>query len=155
MSSSQGSSAAQGTTALRSESVEPSAAGYITPRVSWPRPTTPPDPVLVPNWAGEFRDFQDWVSFATNRLTGTYDPMMGNEVGAVCIDAFGRRCTAGGHFRRAKEEGAFPVRFFWDMRPAQQATTPASAEGTEAAQVEREDSRDDQKTPTDDGKGER
>lgn len=93
----------------------PSVSGRIVPRKSWPRPATPTD--LVPAWAGEFRDFDDWVSKATNRLTGTYDPMMGNEVSAICVDAFGRRCTVGGHFRRAKEEGAFPVRFFWDCEP--------------------------------------
>lgn len=89
--------------------------GRIVPRMSWPRPATPCD--LVPAWAGEFRDFNDWVSKATTRLTGTYDPMMGNEVPSICIDAFGRRCTLGGHFRRARDEGAFPVRFFWDCTP--------------------------------------
>lgn len=94
--------------------------GYITPRASWPRPTTPTD--MVPAVAGEFRDFNDWVAFATSRLTGTYDPLMGVEVTAICIDAVGRRCTMGGHFKRARDEGAFPVRFFWDMRPA--APTP-------------------------------
>lgn len=102
-------------------SVSP-VSGRIEPRKSWPRPATPTD--LVPRWAGEFRDFEDWVAFASQRLTGTYDPMMGNEVPAICIDAFGRRCTLGGHFRRAKEEGAFPVRFFWDCE-----TPPPAADG--------------------------
>ena len=45
---------------------------YIAPRKSWPRPATPT--TLAPAWAGEFRDFDDWVSKATTRLTGTYDP---------------------------------------------------------------------------------
>lgn len=94
--------------------------GRIIPRKSWPRPATPC--TLTPAWAGEFRDFDDWVIFATKRLTGTYDPLMGVEVPAICIDALGRRCTMGGHFMRARDEGAFPVRFFWDCDPAPPTT---------------------------------
>lgn len=90
-------------------------AGRIVPRASWPRPATPTD--LVPAWAGEFCSFADWVNFATQRLTGTTDPLMGGQVQSVCIDAFGRRCTMGAHFMRARDEGAFPVRFFWDCFP--------------------------------------
>lgn len=90
----------------------PVIEGRIIPRVSWPRPATPCS--LVPAWAGEFRDFDDWVSKATTRLTGTYDPLTGREVSSICIDALGRRCTLGAHFMRARDEGAFPVRFFWD-----------------------------------------
>ena len=104
-------------------------SGRIVPRMSWPRPATPTG--LVPVWAGEFRDFQDWVNFAAQRLTGTYDPMMGNEVPAICIDSFGRRCTVGGHFRRAQEEGAFPVRFFWDCEPARPALDGASPQNND------------------------
>lgn len=89
--------------------------GYITRRVSWPRPPTPTD--LTPAWHGEFVSFEDWVNFATTRLTGTYDPLMGGQVQAICIDNIGRRCTMGGHFRRARDEGTFPVRFFWDCAP--------------------------------------
>lgn len=89
--------------------------GYIEPRKSWPRPATPTD--LAPAWAGEFADFDDWVSKATNRLTGTYDPLMGDEVKAICIDAIGRRCTMGAHFMRARDERTFPARYFWDCRP--------------------------------------
>lgn len=99
--------------------VESRPPGFIVPRKSWPRAATPSG--LVPTWAGEFRDKADWVSFATNRLTGTYDPMLGHEVPAICVDAVGRRCTAGGHFRRAEEEGTFPVRFFWDMHAPEAA----------------------------------
>lgn len=90
-------------------------SGYIEPRVSWPRPAS--STMLRPAWAGEFRDFDDWVSKATNRLTGTYDPMLGLEVPAVCIDNVGRRCFVGGHFMRARDEGTFPVRYFFDCRP--------------------------------------
>ena len=90
--------------------------GRIVPRQSWPREATPTD--LVPAWAGEFVSFEDWVNFARQRLTGTTDPLMGGEVKSICIDALGRRCTMGAHFMRARDEGAFPVRFFWDCVPA-------------------------------------
>lgn len=80
---------------------------------------------MTPAWAGEFRDFDDWVSKATTRLTGTYDPMMGVEIPSICIDAIGRRCTMGGHFRRARDEGTFPVRFFWDFLPPVEPTGDA------------------------------
>ncbi len=81
----------------------------------WPRPTTAPD--LVPLWVGEFRDFNDWVNFATKRLSEA----AGDKYGAmqsVCIDALGRRCTIGGHFMRARDEGTFPIRYFWEFVPA-------------------------------------
>ncbi|USQ97286.1 hypothetical protein [Caulobacter sp. RL271] len=94
----------------------PGVEGYVTPRLSWPREATPT--TLEPRWAGEFVSFDDWVNFATNRLAGTVDPLMGGQVGSVCVDAFGRRCTMGGHFQRARDEGAFPVRYFFDCAPA-------------------------------------
>lgn len=96
----------------------------ISYRTSWPRPATPTN--LQPKWAGEFRDHADWVSFATTRLTGTYDKLMGDELRAICVDAKGRRCTMGGHFKRAQEENAFPVRYFWECEPpATVAAAPA------------------------------
>lgn len=100
-------------------SADREAKGYITPRVSWPRPPTPTE--LRPAWAGEFATFNDWVHFAKTRLTGTYDPLMGGEVQSVCIDNIGRRCTMGGHFMRAEKEGTFPVRYFFDFAPPEDA----------------------------------
>lgn len=93
-------------------------AGYVQPRISWPRATT--TPALEAAWAGEFHSFDDWVSFASKRLTDAYrkDGAFEANVQAVCIDAKGRRCIMGGHFQRARDEDAFPVRFFWDFRPA-------------------------------------
>lgn len=88
--------------------------GSLNYRVSWPRPATPCD--LVPLWAGEFRDHADWVNFATKRLTGTYNDR--SEVKAICVDALGRRCHDGGDMIRARDEGAFPVRYFWECVPA-------------------------------------
>lgn len=105
---------------LKPQSVDqPAHDGYVVPRVSWPRPATPTD--LTPAWAGEFASFDDWVSKATTRLTGTYDPKMGVELPAICIDNVGRRCTMGGHFMRARDEGTFPIRFFWDFAPSAEA----------------------------------
>ena len=89
--------------------------GFITPRKSWPRPATPT--AMAPAWAGEFVSFDDWVNFATTRLTGTYCGKTGVEIPAICIDDIGRRCTMGAHFMRARDEGTFPVRFFWDFEP--------------------------------------
>jgi hypothetical protein len=86
--------------------------GRIEPHISWPRPATPAR--MQPIWAGEFRDHANWVSFAAKRLTGTRHAY-GHEVPAICVDAFGRRCVCGGDFARARDEGAFPVRFFWEM----------------------------------------
>ncbi len=61
---------------------------------------------LTPVWAGEFRDFNHWVNGASNRI----DDNM------VCVDTLGRRCLIGGDFMRARDEGTFPVRYFWEMR---------------------------------------
>lgn len=83
--------------------------------VSWPRPATPCE--LVPSWAGEFRDFNDWVSFATARLTGAVGSV-GQDVPPICVDALGRRCNVGADFMRARDEGAFPVRYFWECKVA-------------------------------------
>lgn len=88
--------------------------GSLDYRTSWPRPATPCG--LVPLWKGEFKDFGDWVSFATTRLTGTTDDM-GREIPVICVDALGRRCTIGRDFMRARDEGTFPVRYFWECAP--------------------------------------
>jgi hypothetical protein len=32
---------------------------------------------------------------------------------AFCVDAQGRRCNVGKDFMRARDEGTFPVRYFW------------------------------------------
>lgn len=64
---------------------------------------------LRPAWEGQFDSFSNWVAYATSRL--------GGRPNAVCFDAKGRRCLIGKDFMRARDEDAFPVRFFWDMEP--------------------------------------
>jgi hypothetical protein len=83
----------------------------ITIGKSWPRAATPCDP--VPQWEGEFKDHGDWVSFASQRLQVAEDSN-GYPLSAICVDTLGRRCANGGDFMRARDEGTFPVRYFWD-----------------------------------------
>lgn len=78
---------------------------------------------LVPKWAGQFDRFDTWVACATARLTGAVGSV-GQDVPAICVDAKGRRCNVGRDFARARDEGAFPVRYFWECEPA----NPAAAE---------------------------
>lgn len=89
----------------------PRTADRLRYPTGWPRSATPTD--LRPVWAGEFRDHADWVSFATYRLAGVRGSM-GENVTAICVDALGRRCNIGADFARARDEGAFPVRYFWE-----------------------------------------
>ena len=79
----------------------------------WPRAATPC--TLVPMWAGEFKDHADWVNFATCRLTGCRGSV-GEEVKAICVDSIGRRCNVGADFSRARDEGTFPIRYFWECK---------------------------------------
>lgn len=62
---------------------------------------------LRPLWEGQFARFNDWVTYATGSL--------GGRPNSICFDAKGRRCLIGKDFMRARDEEAFPVRFFWDM----------------------------------------
>lgn len=87
------------------------ALGSLNYRKSWPRSATPCD--LAPLWAGEFATHGDWVNFATKRLTGTTGTY-GTEAPAICVDARGRRCLGGADMARARDEGAFPVRYFFE-----------------------------------------
>jgi hypothetical protein len=110
--------------------------GNVSEPCSWPRPATPCD--LVPAWAGEFRDFGDWVNFATKRLTGAIGSCgqdvapiaigsCGQDVAPICVDTLGRRCAIGADFLRARDEETFPVRYFWECRPAAPPAAEAQA----------------------------
>lgn len=71
----------------------------------------------VPQWAGQFNTFQAWVSHATRALTDGPTNSLGMTLPAICVDAKGRRCTCGGDFMRARDDDAFPVRYFWEFAP--------------------------------------
>lgn len=69
--------------------------------------THPAEPTsLTPDWAGQFTTFPTWVNKASSWIDDK----------AICIDAKGRRCLRGADFMRARDEDAFPVRFFWEMK---------------------------------------
>ncbi len=103
--------------------VNDTALGSLDYRKSWPRSATPC--ALVPLWAGEFASHADWVNFATKRLTGTTGTY-GTHAAAICVDALGRRCLGGGDMARARDEDAFPVRYFFECVPA--PATPSQIE---------------------------
>lgn len=100
---------------------------------SWPRPATPCD--LVPNWEGEFRDYQDWVNFAHKRLIVASDSN-GNQLSAICVDILGRRCANGRDMARARDEGTFPVRYFFECMLPVHVNTPEGEAALAAAQVQ-------------------
>jgi hypothetical protein len=53
---------------------------------------------------GEFRTFEQWVNKAASWIGGT---------NPLCADAKGRVCRIGADMMRARDEGAFPVRFWF------------------------------------------
>lgn len=83
-----------------------------------PRPWHNPTPLVgfEPDWAGQFDTFNDWVNHATRALSGVRGSV-GEELKAFCVDAKGRRCNVGKDFMRARDEEAFPIRYFWDGKP--------------------------------------
>jgi len=83
-----------------------------------PRPWHNPTPLVgfEPEWAGQFDTFNDWVNHATRALAGVRGNG-GEKLSAFCVDAKGRRCNLGADFMRARDDGAFPIRYFWDGKP--------------------------------------
>lgn len=79
-----------------------------------PRPWHNPTPLegFKPDWAGQFDTFDDWRNHASRALTGTVGSG-GERLAAICVDAKGRRCNAGLDFMTARDDDAFPVRYFW------------------------------------------
>ena len=73
---------------------------------------TPLPLTLRPKIEGQFNSFDEWVSHATRALgdQNEYAPMM-------CVDNVGRRCYQGGCFSRARDEGTFPIRYFYEFEP--------------------------------------
>lgn len=56
----------------------------------------------------QFDSFQQWVNMASSWLT-----RRGERERAICFDAKGRWCPMGREFMRARDEGAFPIRWLW------------------------------------------
>ncbi len=88
------------------------------------RPWLNPTPChhLEPDIAGQFDTFEDWVNHATRCLTGKpYSTgslgRYGDGMPAMCIDNIGRRCAIGADFHRARDQGTFPIRYFWEFKP--------------------------------------
>lgn len=73
-----------------------------------------PCPHLEPHIAGQFDTFEDWCNHASTAL-GVRSGSVGEDLHAVCIDNQGRRCHVGKDFMRARDDDAFPVRYFWDF----------------------------------------
>ncbi len=63
-----------------------------------------PDNLPIRKPDGEFINFAEWVNKAALWIGGT-DP--------ICADSLGRICRNGKDFIRARDENAFPVRFWW------------------------------------------
>ena len=68
---------------------------------------------------GSFADFTQWVGKATSWIGGQ---------NALCADAEGRICHNGGDFMRARDEGKFPVRFWFGEGPPQTSKQARKAE---------------------------
>lgn len=84
-----------------------------------PRPWLNPTPLAgyEPDWAGQFDSFDDWVNHASRALTDVKGSV-GEPLAAFCVDAKGRRCHVGKDFSLARDEGAFPIRYFWTFTEA-------------------------------------
>ena len=78
-----------------------------------------PNMILVPKWAGEFATFQQWVNTAQRVLS-----VPDHKPKAICVDAKGRRCHIGADMARARDESAFPVRYFWECELSAPAQAP-------------------------------
>jgi len=56
------------------------------------------------DWDGEFDTYDEWARFAPQPPYRS----------ATFRDAQGRRCHTQQDFARAREDGAFPVRYYWN-----------------------------------------
>ena len=67
-----------------------------------------------------FDTFEQWVNKASSWLT-----RRGPHERAICFDTKGRICRNGGDMMRARDEGAFPVRWKWPEDVAAEAVEGA------------------------------
>lgn len=70
----------------------------------------------MPVFVGQFDTFQDWVDQAEHVLVKVPESTYAHAP-YICVDAKGRRCWSGKQFMRARDEGDFPVRYFWQCAP--------------------------------------
>ncbi len=67
---------------------------------------------------GRFENFENWVNSATFAIGGT---------NALCVDALDRICAQGSDFMRARDEGKFPVRYYFGAGEQTEAQQRKSA----------------------------
>jgi hypothetical protein len=84
-----------------------------------------------------FDTYQQWVNNASSWLTRHPDYRAGR-FHAICYDTMGRLCQCGGDMMRARDEGAFPVRWVWPDQVAEKMAADAMWTGEAAEAVERE-----------------
>lgn len=70
----------------------------------------------------QFDSFQQWVNMAPYWLTG-HPKYNERFYRAVCFDTKGRRCMVGADFMRARDEGTFPIRWWWPDQPIEELVT--------------------------------
>jgi len=73
---------------------------------------------------GQFNCYQEWVGKAQSWIGG---------MNALCLDAKNREIRNGGDMKRAEDEGAFPVRFWFGLGPQTKKQQKQSIKNTEAA----------------------
>lgn len=69
---------------------------------------------LPTNWTlgGEFRSFENWCNKASSWIGPAARKLCGAQE-VRCLDAKNRECLSGREFMRARDEGAFPVRYYF------------------------------------------
>ena len=61
----------------------------------------------------QFDTFVEWCNKASSWLTRRMEWDGDTTNRAICFDAQGRHCAYGCDFERARDEGAFPIRWLW------------------------------------------
>jgi len=59
---------------------------------------------------GYFSCFEDWVNTASRRIGGT---------NSLCVDSKDRVCRMGKDMMKARDESAFPVRYYFGLKNIQ------------------------------------
>lgn len=101
---------------------------------------------FVPIASQCFVSHREWVSSARYQLTahpkyhnteheGPATGWRGEHFTALCFDQKGRRCRNGGDFKRAEEEGAFPVWWVWPDQIAELLMSNVGSAENDAMQV--------------------